>query len=156
MPVPSTRLLPQVLRIGGGAIGSALLLVACVASAGSPSLSINQSMTHSPVASAGTSGLQTPGLPAGFPIMPGLVAEDPLSIANDPGLIGRWKTDANGAQVFAFLKAALPAAGYRVDLLGPGDTVAVIRFTPHGGRQLQIDLGQAGAGTFMEVRLPRD
>jgi hypothetical protein len=62
--------------------------------------------------------------------------------------------------VFDFLKTALPMAGYHIDLLGPGDTVAVIRFTPPGDQQLQIDLGQAGSGagarTFMELRLPRD
>jgi hypothetical protein len=111
-------------------------------------------MTHSPSPTAGTSGRQTPGLPVGFPVMPGMVADEALP--GDSGLIGRWTTDANGARVFAFLKDALPAAGYRVDLLGPGDTVAVIRFTPPDGQQLQIDLGRAGAGTFMEVRQPRD
>lgn len=136
------------------AIGSALVLAACVSANGSPSPSVAGPTPGSPGSSTGTPGPTTPGLPAGFPLMRGMVADDPLP--TESGLIGRWTTEANGAEVFAFLKDALPAAGFRVDLLGPGDTVAVIRFTPPRGQQLQIDLGQAGADTFMELRLPRD
>jgi hypothetical protein len=83
-----------------------------------------------------------------------MVADHPLP--SEPGLIARWTTKANGADVYSYLEDALPAAGYQVDLLGPGDVVAVIRFTPPGGTQLQVDLGQAGDGTFIELRLPRD
>ena len=143
-----------VLQPGVLAIGSAVMLAACLGSVESPSPSSGASMPGSSRPTAGTSARETPGLPAGFPLMPGMVADDPLP--NEPGLIGRWTTESNGAEVYAFLKDALPAAGYRVDLLGPGDTVAVVRFTPPGGQQLQIDLGQAGAGTFMELRQPRD
>ena len=131
-----------------------LLLAACTGAIASPSASAAGSMASSPTTRTGMPEPSTPGPPAGFPLMRGMVADDPLP--TETGLIGRWTTEANGAEVYAFLKDALPAAGYRVDLLGPGDTVAVIRFTPPGGQQLQIDLGQAGAGTFMELRLPRD
>jgi len=136
-------------------LGSALLLAACVGTIPSPRSSPTTPMTSSPTAATGTPEPSTPGLPAGFPLMRGMVADERLP--SEPGLIGRWTTEANGAEVYAFLKDALSAAGYHLDLHGPGDTVAVIRFTPPGGRQLQIDLGQAGGGgTFMELRLPRD
>ena len=144
----------KMLLVSGSAIGPALILAACLSAPGSPNPSLPGPMTGSPGLATSTPGPSTPGVPAGFPIMRGMVADDPLPA--EPGLIGRWTTRANGAEVFAFLKDALRAAGYRVDLLGPGDTVAVIRFTPPGAQQLQIDLGQAGAGTFMELRLPRD
>ena len=138
----------------GLSIGSALLLAACVGSTATPSPSSAEPTPSSVSSSSGTPEASTPGLPAGVPIMRGRVEDEPLPL--EEGLIGRWTTEANGAEVFAFLENALPAAGYRVDLLGPGDTVAVIRFTLPGGQQLQIDLGQAGAGTFMELRLPRE
>jgi hypothetical protein len=137
----------------------ALALAACLGPIGTPTNTVGDATTAVPSPTAGpTTAPPGPGLPAGFPLMPGMRADEPLP--EDEGLIGRWTTPANGAEVFDFLKTALPRAGYRIDLLGPGDTVAVIRFTPPGGQRLQIDLGQAGSGagasTFMELRLPRD
>jgi hypothetical protein len=132
---------------------AALLLTGCAGD--SPSASPSALPSVAPTTTPSVVGIvpETPPLPPGFPVMPGMVAEAPLPDA--PGLIGRWTTKANGAEVYAFLADALPAAGYRVDLLAPGGTAAVIRFTPPDGQQLQIDLGPAGDRTFMELRLPR-
>jgi hypothetical protein len=132
----------------------AILLTGCLGPVGSPGMSLGEVMTASASPSPSLSRGDLPEIPAGFPIMRGMVVDDALP--SEPGLIARWTTEANGAEVYTFLEDALPAAGYRVDMMGPGDSVAVIRFTPPGGEQLQIDLGQAGAGTFMELRLPRD
>jgi hypothetical protein len=146
---PATRLL--LVAIPGIVIG----ISACLGPGGSPTISIGEVTTTNPSPTSTASGLdQLPDVPAGFPVMPGMTAVRPLPSSS--GLIARWTTSANGAQVYSFLEGALPKAGYRVDLLGPGDTVAFIRFTPPGGEQLQIDHGQEGAGTFMELRLPHD
>jgi hypothetical protein len=152
MSAPPSALSWSGLRKGALAVLAALLLAGCAGASRSPTASLAPSVA--PTSSPSTSIEETPALPSGFPVMPGMVPDVPL--ATEPGLIGRWTTHANGAEVYAFLQEALPAAGYRVDLLGPGDTVAVIRFTPPGGQQLQIDLGQAGDGSFMELRLPRN
>jgi hypothetical protein len=135
------------------AVLATVLLTGCMGAPPSASPSSVPSVAPTTTPSTAGSVPEKPRLPAGFPVMPGMVADGPSP--DEPGLIGRWTTRANGAEVYAFLADALPAAGYRVDLLGPGDTVAVIRFTPPGGQQLQIDLGQAGDRTFMELRLPR-
>jgi hypothetical protein len=132
----------------------AVVTAACVGAVGTPTISIGEMATDAPSPTASTTGPGTSQVPDGFPLMPGMRADDALPGA--PGLIGRWTSASNGAEVYAFLETALPKAGYRVDLLAPGDTVAVIRFTPPDGQQLQIDLGQEGSGTFMELRLPRD
>jgi len=148
----------QIMRSGSLvslATAGAIVLAACGGPTGTPSISIGQVITLSPSPTFSASGLATlPAVPAGFPLMAGMQPDEPLPA--EPGLIGRWTTSANGADVFAFLQSELPKAGYRIDLAAPGDTVAVIRFTPPGGRQLQIDLAQQGAGTALELRLPRD
>jgi hypothetical protein len=143
----AARTLPLVMGVG-------VLLAACATPATTSTASRPADRTASPSVSASPVSQSPPELPAGFPLMPGMVADGELPA--DPDLIGRWTTEANGAQVYAYLQDALPAAGYRIDLLAPGDTVAVIRFTPPDGRQLQIDLGQEGGGTSVELRLPRD
>ena len=152
MPAPPTAR-PAVGRRGAAAVVAAVLLAGCAGEPPSPTISLAPSVAPSTTPSPELSLPEEPAVPAGFPVMPGMHEDRPLP--NQPGLIGRWTTEANGAEVYAFLEEALPAAGYRIDLLGPGDTVAVIRFTPPGGEQLQIDLGQAGTGTYVELRLPR-
>ena len=134
--------------------GVIMVLVACTGPTGSPVTSIGEVQTFQPSPTSSASGPGLPPLPAGFPLMAGMQTDGPPP--GEPGLIGRWTTSASGAEVYAFLESALPGAGYRVDLLAPGDSAAVIRFTPPGGEQLQVDLGQEGSGTFMELRLPRD
>jgi hypothetical protein len=146
--LPTSRFV-AILRAAPAA-GLAILLAACLGPVGSPTVSVGDVTTFNPSPTEEA----VPEIPAGFPVMPGMLQDDPTP--SEPGLVARWRTKASGAEVYTFLEDALPAAGYRVDLLGPGDVVAVIRFTPPGGAQLQIDLGQAGGGTFMELRLPRD
>jgi hypothetical protein len=146
----------SIARLGilAGLTSTAIALGACLGPAGTPTISVGEVTTLRPSPTSSATGLAAPEIPARFPVMAGIEVDEPLPDA--PGLIGRWTTAANGADVYTFLADALLRAGYHVDLLAPGDTVAVIRFTPPGGRQLQIDLGQEGSGTFMELRLPRD
>ena len=152
-PVDRPRSIAR-LGILAGLTSTAIALGACLGRGGTPTTSVGEVATLPPSPTSSARGLAAPDIPARFPVMAGMEADEPLPDAL--GLIGRWTTAANGADVYAFLVDALPRAGYHVDLLAPGDTVAVIRFTPPGGRQLQIDLGQEGSGTFMELRLPRD
>ena len=134
---------------------SAGLMTSCTGATVTPTASIGQVRTATPSPSASERPSETAGaMPARFPVMPGMVADEPTP--SEPGLIARWTTDANGAEVYRFFERAIPEAGYRIDLAAPGDTAAVIRFTPPSGQQLQIDLGQEGSGTFIELRLPRD
>jgi hypothetical protein len=155
MDAQPMRLAWAILRTRIAMAGLGVALVACSSSVTTPAISIGEVTTAQPSRSSSASGLrELPGIPAGFPVMPGMQAEEPLR--SEPELIGRWTTSSNGSAVFAFLKDGLPQAGYRVDLLAPGGTAAIIRFTPPDGEQLQIDLGQEGSGTFMELRLPHD
>lgn len=133
-----------------------VLLGGCLGPVGSPIVSVGEVTTVSPSPSPSptASGHGLPGIPAGFPVMPGMVADQ--AAPSETGLIARWTTEANGAEVYAFLQEALPDAGYHVDLLAPGGAVAVIRFTPPDGEQLQIDLGVADGGTVMELRVPHE
>ncbi len=153
MPVPPTASRATGSRRAMATVLAAALLAGCAGSSPTPTASLAPSVAPTTTPDASGSPPLTPALPAGFPVMPGMHADSP--VPDEPGLIGRWTTEANGAEVYGFLEEALPAAGYHVDLLGPGDTVAIIRFTPPGGQQRQIDLGEAEKGTFMELRLPR-
>jgi hypothetical protein len=101
-------------------------------------------------ASAAGSSIALPPVPDGFPLMEGM---QPIA-TDEPQVIAAWRTVANGAQVYAFFEEELPAAGYEVDVAGPGGAVAVFRFRPPGGDQLQIDMYAQGNGTLVELRLP--
>jgi hypothetical protein len=75
---------------------------------------------------------------------------------DDRGLIGRWTTDRDGSVAYDFFVAALPAAGYPIVRLYPGDAAAVIRFRAHDGAAWQVALHPGGAGSVaIEVRLDR-
>lgn len=94
----------------------------------------------------------TPGVPASFPVMPGSIAAEQLPA--DPGLLARWTTDANGADVYDHFVTALPAAGYRVDELLPGGAAAVIRLSSPAGAALELGLTANGTGTRIDLRIP--
>jgi hypothetical protein len=74
--------------------------------------------------------------------------------SDDPSVIAAWRTDADGAEVYAFYEDELPAAGFQVDLAGPGGGVAIFRFSAPEGEQLQMDMYAEGRGTLVELRLP--
>jgi hypothetical protein len=139
----------------------ATALVAC--SPGSPPQpstppSARPSNSSTPVgSSAGTasaSAVARRELPSGFPIIAGAV---PLTLPDDdPGLIARWTSDLVGAPVYDFYVERLPAAGYPIEGLYPGDAFAVIRFTGPGDERWQLIMQTADlATTEIEVRLDR-
>lgn len=136
-----------------------LLLAAC-----SPSGGATLSLGGAATTSTAPSGDATPGaspsvlpsaelpeIPADFPVMHGM---QPVDAPGASDVIQAWSTAANGAQVFAFYDEQLPAAGYEVGLAGPGDSVAVFRFTTPGGSELQLDLYADDVGTTVELRPP--
>ena len=132
------------------AAGLALLaaLVACTSPGPTATSSVGDPVTVSP--SAGATG--PPSLPADFPIMSGSVAVEPLP--QEPGLLGRWTSPADGSQAYAFFVEALPASGFRIDELLPGGSAAVIRFATAGGELLDLQLIAAGNGTRIDLRRP--
>jgi hypothetical protein len=132
---------------------TALALLAALVACSSPGPDATSSVgepaaTVSP--SPGATGLA--GVPADFPIMPG--SEAVVSLPDEPGLLGRWTSTANGAKVYAFFVEALPAAGYRIDELLPGGSVAVIRFSSASGVRLDLQLTAAGDGTRIDLHQP--
>jgi hypothetical protein len=100
---------------------------------------------------SGTSSPSRVELPAGFPVLPGAVAE-PLPV-DEPGTIARWSSDQVGPVAYDFYVDALPSAGYPAIGLFPGGAVAVILFqTPSDERwELVLTLNDDG-GTRIDVR----
>ena len=97
--------------------------------------------------------VRTP-LPSGFPVVPGAAPVPPLP--DDPGLIAVWESDQAGSGAYDFYVDALPAAGYRIVGLYPGDEVALIRFRVQDGQVWQIVArGKADGTVVIEVRLDR-
>jgi hypothetical protein len=101
-------------------------------------------------ASASGTQIELPPVPDGFPLIYGM---QPVT-SDDPSVIAAWRTDADGAEVYAFYEDELPAAGFQVDLAGPGGGVAIFRFGPPEGERLQMDMYAEGHGTLVELRLP--
>jgi hypothetical protein len=93
-------------------------------------------------------------LPSNFPVMAGLAEGPPRS---DPGLIASWTATTSGPRVYQFYVSALPAAGYPIEGLYPGGSVAIIRCRAPDGAIWQVVItGDAvGAGTHIELRLDR-
>jgi len=108
-----------------------------------------------PPVSAGSS---EPGvvLPAGFPVLPGAVREQPLP-ADAPGTIARWSSDQVGPVAYDFYLDALPPAGFPTTGLYPGGAVAIIGFqTPSGDPlELVLTLEPGSGGTVIEVWSPQ-
>jgi hypothetical protein len=113
--------------------------------------------TPSPRTLPTASGLASamPALPVDFPIMPGAVAEDPLE--GGPDLIAGWTTGAAGPRVYDFYMSSLPAAGYPIEGLYPGGSVAIIRCRAPDGAiwQVVITGDEASLGTHIQLRLDR-
>ncbi|MDH4335077.1 MAG: hypothetical protein OEW24_07450 [Chloroflexota bacterium] len=108
----------------------------------------------SPAMTATGSPIARRELPSGFPVIAGAVA---LSLPNDDlGLIARWTSDVVGAPVYDFYLRGLPAAGYPIEGLYPGDGFAVIRFSGRGDEVWQLIMQTADlVTTQIEVRLDR-
>lgn len=131
-----------------------LLLAAC-----SPAPTVTRSLaaaatptytaSSTPAASPHPTG---PAVPSHFPVMPGSDAVAPPPHA--PSLVARWTTAADGAQVYSFFVAALPAAGFEIEQLAPGGDAAIIIFTSPGAPQLELSLTADGDGTRIDLRLP--
>ena len=137
-----------------------LLLLAACSPSGGATLSLGEATTTSPAPSSDATpdaspsahaSAELPEIPANFPVMTGM---QPADSSAAPDVIQAWRTAANGAQVFAFYDEQLATAGYEVGLAGPGDSVAVFRFTPPGGPELQLDLYADDGGTTVELRPP--
>lgn len=73
---------------------------------------------------------------AGFPVPPD-AKRLPLPVGS--GLLARWKVEP-GSGTYRFYRDALPAAGYAITGLAPGDTVASLRFEDRSGGAWQIDI----------------
>jgi hypothetical protein len=73
----------------------------------------------------------------------------------EPGDIASWTTDALPSDIYDFYLAELPAAGYVIDLEGPGGEVAIIRFHGPDGTDYQLDLkGYVGRPVEVELGPP--
>ncbi len=134
-------------------------LVACTpGSSPSTTRSARPSNPSSPAgssaATASASAVVRRELPSGFPIIAGAVA---LSLPTDDlGLIAHWTSDVVGTPVYDFYVERLPAAGYPIEGLYPGDAFAVIRFTGPGNEIWQLIMQTTDlATTEIEVRLDR-
>jgi hypothetical protein len=141
------RVLPLVLVLGFGGCATA--------PAGSPAPDAAVSIAVGSLApSSSASPVQRPSLPADFPVMPGA---GPAPIPDDdPGLIALWEGDQPGSEAYDFYAAALPAAGYRIVGLYPGDEVALIRFAIPSGEIWQVVVRPAAGNRIAtEVRLDR-
>lgn len=104
-----------------------------------------------PTASAPSSA-PVVGLPAGFPVLPGAVADD-VQPGDDPAVIARWSSDQAGPVAYDFYIEALPAAGYPTTGVYPGGAVAVIAFRTPAGEPWELALTHHPRGTRIEVRI---
>ncbi len=131
-----------------------LLLAACSpASTVTGSLAAASTPTHTASSTPASSPHSTgPAVPADFPVMPGSDAVAPLP--HVPSLLARWTTATDGAQVYGFFVAALPAAGFEIEQLAPGGDAAIIIFTSPGAPQLELSLTADGDRTRIDLRLP--
>jgi hypothetical protein len=82
--------------------------------------------------------------------MPGSEAVAPTP-DDDPQLLARWTSAADGAQVYEFLVEALPVAGFAIDRLAPGGEAAIIAFSAPGGPHYSVSLTAQGAGTRIDL-----
>jgi hypothetical protein len=114
-----------------------------------------QSITPGSVAaSLSPSAVQGIPLPTDFPMLPRAVSV--VMPEDDPGLIGLWTTGQRGSVAYDFFVAALPAAGYPIAGLYPGDGAALIRFRTHDGAVWQVVMYADEVGSVaIEVRLDR-
>jgi hypothetical protein len=96
-------------------------------------------LTHAPGATGQpnvASGAVLPPDLANFPVPPHAT---PMPLPARSSLVGRWAIEP-GSAAYRFLRDALPAAGYSITWLGPGDTVAIIRFEDRVRGAWQVDI----------------
>ena len=135
-----------------------LLITALAACAPGQSPSARPSGFSLPVGSPASTVTGSPvvrrELPSGFPVIDGAMR---LSLPDDDaGLIARWTTDVVGTPAYDFYVERLPAEGYPIEGLYPGDAFAVIRFMGPNGEVWQLIMQTADlVTTRIEVRLDR-
>ena len=116
----------------------ATLLAGCAGPAATATGPASQSPTGAPIESLAanpSAGASLPPMPAGFPVHRAMDEVEP-----DAGYIAAWTHDALPPDVYAYYVEELPAAGFVVDLEGPGGSVAVIRFHAPDGTPYQLDM----------------
>jgi hypothetical protein len=86
-------------------------------------------------AAAATPPATLPPLPGGFP-----VHQSMADVEAEIGEAAAWESDALLPEIYDFYLAELPAAGYVIDLEGPGGAAAIIRFTSPDGIAYQLDI----------------
>jgi len=108
----------------------------------------------SPASTATGSPIARRELPSGFPVIEGAVM---LALPHDdPGLIARWTTDVVGTSAYDFYVERLPAEGYPIEGLYPGDAFALIRFIGPRDELWQLIMQTVDlAITEIELRLDR-
>lgn len=114
------------------------VLAGCAGPAATATGPASPSPTRAPVESLASfpSAVATlPPMPAGFPIHPSMREVEP-----EDGYIAAWTHEVLSPDVYSYYVEELPAAGFVVDLEGPGDTVAVIRFHAPDGTPYQLDM----------------
>lgn len=135
------------LRIGLPVALVAALLAGCAgpgATGSGPSPSVGATIGQSAAESAWPTASPTgstssvaplPALPDGFPVHPSMVERMP-----EPRFIASWTSDAMPSEIYDYYLAELVAAGFVIDVEGPGGEVAVIRFHTPDGTPYQLDL----------------
>ena len=134
------------LRIGLPAALIAALLAGCAGAGATATRTVpSQSATASQsTESAGSPGsppgsrspaTPAPTLPAGFPVHPSMLERIP-----EPRFIASWTSAATPSEIYDYYLAELVAAGFVIDLEGPGGEVAIIRFHTPDGTPFQVDL----------------
>jgi hypothetical protein len=76
-----------------------------------------------------------PPMPAGFPVHVSME-----EVEADGHYIAAWESNAIPPQLYDFYLDQLPAAGFAIDLEGPGGAAAIIRFSSPDGIAYQLDL----------------
>lgn len=115
--------------------------------------------TPAPSATAGaTASLPEPGsplpsvrpsMPEGFPVPDG--AEPALIEPDDQTTIGHWYVPQYGYDLYNFYVDQLPRAGYPIEGVYPGETVAIIRFDA-GDQILQVYMTGSREETDLVLR----
>ncbi len=124
---------------------AALLLAGCAEPGLAPGSASPSGAAATSSAAPGTDAPGAPAsatplpLPAGFP-----VHESMDQVAADGGYVAVWASDALPSQVYDFYVGELAAAGFVIDLEGPGGEAAIIRFTSPDGIAYQLDLTGRG------------
>lgn len=116
----------------------ATVLAGCAGPAATATGPASPSPTPAPVeslASFPSAAATLPPMPAGFPVHPDMVEVEP-----EAGFIAAWTHEAPPPDVYSYYVEELPAAGFVIDLDGPGGAVAVIRFHAPDGTPYQLDM----------------